>query len=543
MKAIIKICILSIYMLSGIVAHGQTTPKDPVQNKSKTPKKESRQVENSVDISKTINAITIGLLKKKISSKKAWTSAYKLEKNIDKFKVADKSALYQLQSLILYNSDYKILSAIYATRSILASEDPFSKKLSVSWSNLNKISKVRPIQNLLSTLADKIGIREDLPPTWNNDWNYIAALSLTKKGQLLEAVREFKKLTPDNRNYFPASYRKAMLLNSYNQNESAIKELKSFTYAGFLDRSPLKNSEKMHLQNLANLALGRIYYEVEDFKRSIFFYRQVEKNSIHYYDALFEQSWALFMNGNPNHALGSLYSLATPFFDDKYNPESSILKAIIYFWICNYDKSRNALADFLEKHQDTITLINRFASDKSLTPSTAFKIFEARINDRKVKEIPSDVLAYVVDQPSLSSPRDQLATLLEEKSLLNKKGIFGSGVNISILNQKLDGLIVALKNEIGNNLIAELNELSKKFTFQLKQAKFLYVELLMSETKKSLGQDLHESTIEAPEEQVYKRLIGWNKNNNMSWASSSKNEVWWDEIGYHIANEESKCKE
>jgi hypothetical protein len=505
--------------------------------------KKSSRSKRKVNYTKAIKDLEYKLKTKKISTKKAWALTTKLESLTKKMSRSDRQSLYTLQAKLLRSGKYKILSGIYSAKAISSSKQKYAKSLAYPWANLKSISKSHPIQNFLTHLADNVGVRDDLPPGWNEDWNYIVALNMANKGKLLEAVREFKKLTPDNRNYFPASYRKAILLNQYSKNNAAVRELKNFLLKGFLDRAPLRSSEKKNLRNLAALALGRIYYEKEDFARSIFFYRQVDKDSLQYYDALFEQSWSLFMHGNPNHALGSLYSLQTPFFDEKYNPESSILKAIIYFWICHYDKSRNALADFLEKHQHTSKVITRFANNKSLTPSLAFKVFEARINGQKVKEIPSDVLAYVIDQPTLYSSRDQLAAVVEEKQRLSKKGIFGSKKYSKPLHSKLDTWIKSLKKEIGNQVIAELKLLSNKFTEHMKQAKFLYIELLMSETKKELGKNLHESDVENIEDQTYQPLIGWSGSKNMSWASSSKNEVWWDEIGYHIANEESKCAE
>ena len=276
-----------------------------------------------------------------------------------------------------------------------------------------------------------------------------------------------------------------MLYNEYSKNQDAIRELKNFLLEGFLDRSPLRELEKKNLRNLAALSLGRIYYEEKDFQRSVFFYRQVEKDSLHYYDALFEQAWPLFMFGKPNHALGALYSLQTPFFDNRYNPESSILKSIIYFWICHYDQSRNSLATFLDKHQRTSKVINTFAKKGALTPATAFKVFLARINGQKIKEIPDDVLAYVVDQPSLYSHRNQLAAVLEEKQKLLKNGLFGKQANTQMLKKKLNIWIKALKKEIGLQVINELQVLSLKFEEHMRQAKFLYIELLMGRIKKT----------------------------------------------------------
>ena len=456
-----------------------------------------------------VQGLSTGLNSKKISEEEAWKKTVRLEKVLTKMNEKEKILFLQIQAKILREAGYRILSAIYSARAIMSAQNRYSRSLTFAWKNLRSISKTHQIQNFLALLANNIGVRDDLPPGWNNDWNYILALAMTKKGNLLDAVREFKKLTPDNRNYFPAAYRKAILLSQYSKNKPAIRELKNFLYEGFLDRAPLKKIENKNLKNLAALALGRIYYEEKDFKKSIYFFRQVEKDSLQYYEALFEQSWALFMNGNSNHALGSLYSMSTPFFSDKYNPESSILKAIIYFWICHYDRSRNALADFLEKHQETSKIIKRFTSNKSLNPNLAFKLFKASIDGKKVSEIPSDVLTFVIEQPSLYAARDQLAAVLEEKNKLLKDGIFGSSKNIPILNKQLNKWIKSLKLSIGKSVIKELKELSKKFNQQMKQAKFLYVELLMSETKQKLGKNLHKDKNAPKENQTYQRIIGW----------------------------------
>lgn len=476
-----------------------------------------------------------------ISNTKAWATVAKLESYTSKMYPEEKSLLFQLEAKLLRRADYKVLSAMYSSKAIIAADDKFSKNLSYSWMNLRSISQTYPIQGSLTELATNVGIRDERPPGWDSDWNYIVALSKANRGELLEAVREFKKLSPDNRNYFPAAYRKAILYNQYAKNKAAIRELKNFLLPGFLDRAPLTTVEKKRLKNLAALALGRIFYEEQNYKRSVYYYRKVEKDSIQYPDALFEQAWALFMNNSPNHALGSLYSLQTPFFDKKYNPETSMLQAIIYFGMCNYDQSRNALADFLEKHQNTDGLLKKFTNNKTLSPKMGYKVFAAGVSGVPVKEIPNDVLSFVLEQPTLHSPRDQLATLIEEQRKLETKGIFGKTVMYKGLDRMIQSSINKLKLEIGTIVIAELQELSKKFSKQMKQAKFLYVELLMSETKEKLGKNLHSDNVTTDKDQTYKRLIGWNASKNMSWASSNKNEVWWDEIGFHIANEESKC--
>ena len=156
----------------------------------------------------------------------------------------EKSRLLTLQSKILRNEQYYILSAIYSAKAINVAKQKGSRELNFAWKNLAEISRIKPIKTFLSILAGNVGMKDNLPHGWNEDWNYIVALNLASKGKMIESIREFEKLTPDNRNFFPASFRKAMLYNEYSKNQDAIRELKNFLLEGFLDRSPLRELEK-----------------------------------------------------------------------------------------------------------------------------------------------------------------------------------------------------------------------------------------------------------------------------------------------------------
>ena len=93
-----------------------------------------------------------------------------------------------------------------------------------------------------------------------------------------------------------------------------------------------------------------------------------------------------------------------------------------------------------------------------------YKVFAAGVSGIPVKEIPNDVLSFVLEQPTLHSPRDQLATLVEEQRKLEKNGIFGKTVMYKGLDRMIQSSINKLKLEIGTIVIAELQDLSKKFS-------------------------------------------------------------------------------
>ena len=51
------------------------------------------------------------------------------------------------------------------------------------------------------------------------------------------------------------------------------------------------------------------------------------------------------MDGD-SKALGNVHSVNSPFFENEFYPEAYILKAVIYFNRCNFDRSREAIDEF-----------------------------------------------------------------------------------------------------------------------------------------------------------------------------------------------------
>ena len=176
------------------------------------------------------------------------------------------------------------------------------------------------------------------------------------------------------------------------------------------------------------MALGRIYYEQERFLDSIKVYRAVDRDGANFYDALFEQSWSFFMGGYPMHALGALYAVESPFYDKVFNPEAPLVRALINYWLCRYQDSRSALADFSGNYADTVEKLEEFLEQKHLDSETAYQLFENMLSgvSGESLEIPLSVLKTAAEKDSMMLVRDQYASILEEKRRLETKGVFGS---------------------------------------------------------------------------------------------------------------------
>jgi len=208
--------------------------------------------------------------------------------------------------------------------------------------------------------------------------------------------------------------------------------------------------------------------------------------------------------------------------------------------LCDYANSRNALADFLEKYAPGITALREAVEVKSLDEKKAYKLLENVLTGVSSASLsaPREVLLTIADQDALKIGREEFADFLVEANRFEKRGVFGLKKSSRMIAEKISKVSNKLQNYLGKTYLTELKKLSEAYDKLYGQADFLFVELLMSEKDKLLGKELHASS-KIRKLTSKKRIKGWGKG-NQSW-SDKKREFWWDEIGSHIYNEESKC--
>ncbi|HEY2749539.1 MAG TPA: hypothetical protein VGL86_33195 [Polyangia bacterium] len=105
-------------------------------------------------------------------------------------------------------------------------------------------------------------------------------------------------------------------------------------------------------EELANLSLGRVFYSTKQYNQAIKYFEKLpgadarEGAAPDWGASLFEASWAYFMVDGDSKALGNIHSITSPYFETEFYPEAYILKAVIYFNRCNYDRSQEAINEF-----------------------------------------------------------------------------------------------------------------------------------------------------------------------------------------------------
>ncbi len=552
MKTRLKILFLMLFTglfigpnLTVSAAPTKKAKKAPFVAKKLSPKKPQKSVQKKP--SPAVSAdFRFAQLKQKyrlgdIDNKTMWSNLSSLEGVWQSLSPDKRVNLLQTQARLLYDDDYPILAAIYSAQTIKTSKTPLDQDLLPSWKILWEVSQKRPIQGILSTLAGDLSLGGEPAPSFGTGWFYFIGSNAESKNDLESALDAYARVNLTDRHFFPAKYQRAMIFVDQNKIQDAEASLDAILFPTSLEMSALQGKSKSEMVNYARIALARLYYEKRDFMNAIKMYRLIDRESPLFYDSLFEQSWAFFMGGYPNHALGAIHSVESPFFKDQFNPEASLLKAITHYWLCRYDDSRAALADFMEKHASGVESLEGFLDRRRLGPDTAFRLFEDVLADVSSESlgIPRNILLSAAEKDSMLLVRDQYASILNEKYKLKNRGIYGSRTAIDRPSDYLDRLTDSLKVELGTRYLTELKIMKSEFERLYSQAQFLYVELLMSEKERLLGKDLHASS-KMTKISTQQNIKGWGRG-TQSWATSDKNEFWWDEIGFYIFNVKPMC--
>ena len=173
------------------------------------------------------------------------------------------------------------------------------------------------------------------------------------KGNFADAVSLFQAV-PEKSEFFPkAKFFEGITFVRENKGKNASDAFKAILRKVKQYDDPDKVPKALkEFEELANLSLGRVFYTTRQYDLSIKYYEKLPGPdarggaSPDWLPSLFEASWAYFQKDGDSKALGNIHSINSPFFETEFYPESYILKAVIYFNRCNYDRSAEAIAEF-----------------------------------------------------------------------------------------------------------------------------------------------------------------------------------------------------
>lgn len=356
-----------------------------------------------------------------------------------------------------------------------------------------------------------------------------------KVGKFEEAAQSFARVGSDSRYFAQAKFNRGRAFLEAKQPSEALKNFQSLLASRA--QAPVTDKNKV----AAQLAIARTYYQAGDFDTAIEWYRKIPRDTEFWHSALFEESWANLRAAKFRSVLSNFQSLHSAYYDEFYIPESLLLRAIVYLYICKYSEMDKVLGLFETSYGSVRSSVGQFIQNNKDPISYYQEIEKAMAIRREAKspgnlKIPYNVARHILQEGDVQRAISYLKNLGEEKRRLESNsalnGAFASYAQKIISNRAKNTRIA-----IGEMTRVHLGNMRVELKDLYEQASFIRYEMINGQKeqlkKKIAGKAIDENQID---ENINRQF--YVQNGYEYWPFDG--EYWLDEIGnYHYLGKQS----
>lgn len=356
-----------------------------------------------------------------------------------------------------------------------------------------------------------------------------------------KAISAFSKIPSNSKLYAKAQYNRGL---AFAEQGDAKASASSFTKAVNARRNDgVKDVQRVG----ALMGRARAYYQLGEWNKSIAAYRMIPRDSYFWHDSIFESSWAMLRSGRFRSAMSNFQSLHSKFYDDRYQPESLILRSIVYLYICRYDEVNKVLSTYDRTYGQLLNEVKAYIKDQKAKTENLNQMNRMFADISKGQAIkasyngaPGLALRYISKKADFAKDYEYLKNLYKERAKIRSlprawtKSNMGQQLEKN-LSKRIDRLEVSLSNYVTDSM----RLIGKELVGLNDQKEFIKYEVLNAQTesarKKMSGNDAPEDSVEGKNSRDY-----YIKNGYEYWPFQG--EYWLDEIGnYHYVGT-SQCQ-
>jgi tetratricopeptide (TPR) repeat protein len=442
----------------------------------------------------------------------------------------------------LYNMRYYSASLNYFDR--VVQKGPEHRYYNKTLVYLAKLSSILPES---AGVLEKIGkyTRADLDQPAlegsKDELYYLLGRYNYAKGNFKEAIELFSAVPDRSDVFIKAKFYEGITWVRQNKGKEASDSFKEILRKVRQYPKPDKLPPLLkEYETLANISLGRVFYTTGQYLNAIKYYEKIPQESPDWLPSLFEASWAYFQIDGDSKALGNIHSINSPFFEKEFYPEASILKAVIYFYRCNYDRALEAVNEFSavypQLQKDIEDVINKVPDDAQFYDYVVkIQKGESGLNERVER-----AAAGVLNDRTLQKNIDFVVELSRELKTLDKAdpawkstAVAGNILQDLTLNRSL------AQGEAGRLARSRLNRLASEIQEQVKNSiKVEYEALQAQKGTLTAGLANEQSVSMNPNAKNYNTIQI--DDEHQQWPF--KGEYWKDELGYYRFKVANKCQ-
>ncbi len=298
--------------------------------------------------------------------------------------------------------------------------------------------------------------------------------------------------------------------------------------------------EGEYLREVANLNIARVFYETKKFQEALRYYAQIPRDSDNWLEAHFEAAWTFFMLQEHNNALGNIHTIHSPFFENRFFPESYILQAVTFLRLCRYSQVKISLKEFKERYKPIFKELGDMLKRSRGDSREFFKnVYDYRAGTLSKYRDAWSILDALSRMDAYKEAGNTVRFVDQELAYLSR---YQGRWNAAGLLDELHGFLSKKKSAAIADAGVRLYESGTGLYYYLKalsdQTHFINAEMLMGKV------DALRAKLKVPTAEKRVQFIGGMKplpkgEEIEFWPFEG--EYWEDELGYYVFNIESKC--
>jgi hypothetical protein len=298
--------------------------------------------------------------------------------------------------------------------------------------------------------------------------------------------------------------------------------------------------ELRDLQDLALLDIARIYYGLDKHDNADNYYSLVDRDSRYWPQSVFERSWSTFMGNDLNHTLGLLLTVRTPYYDEtEFLPEATVLRALTFFQICEYDEVERILLEFEATHKpmrdELRDFTSRYASEEGR--GIADQAYEHYFQNEHPDSVLTEAFfARVLRNRDVAGVVRHLDMMEAEIALIDaQKSVWRDSVGAAV-REAIEEDRIRYKKRAGLAMLQEMTRQEAYINDLISQSEIIRFEVVDAQ-RADYQFRAQNAVVESDDE---RKIDFATSRDVIYWPFNG--EFWQDELGYYRYTERTSCE-
>lgn len=418
---------------------------------------------------------------------------------------------------------------------------PDSQYFEYSLPRLVAIAEYTGDDTELASLISRGSITPDRAPRQAQDHLYfLEGVSRYKKEDLSGARAAFSQVDANSVLGMKAKYFEGVIYNEQGKLKSAVRSFRDVYRADVDPRTEREAGDLSRLVDLALINIARIYYGIERFDEAAKYYDLVSRDSPYWGGSMFENAWANFMLNDLNKSLGLLLTVRSPFFrNDMYEPESTVLRALTYFNLCEYKEVERILINFEDGYRPQYEEMRSFVEGYSSKEGRkiADEAWDAYFGrEKRDSVLPKGFFNRILHNQDLVGVVRHLEVMDQEEALIDEQKDRWKQSLSPYLKQILEQDRQRLKRRAGLLLLSEMASQANYLNDKLTQSEIIRFEVVDAQR---VDYSYKASNVELADSASALDLDFATAVDFIYWPFNG--EYWADELGYYQYTEQGSC--